>query len=67
MSFSNLLLTSIIRSSALLQRPARLALVPTSFHFLELYRFSEFQGRIKIRRKTKTDIDLCDAWFFHTW
>ena len=41
--------------------------MPTSFHFLELLLFSEFQGRIKIRRKTKTDIDLCDALFFHTW
>ena len=32
---------------------ARLALVPISFHPFELRLFSDFQGRIKIRRKTK--------------
>ena len=52
-NFSNLLLTLIIRSFALQHRPARLALVPISFHSLELFLFSYFQGRMKKDGKQK--------------
>ena len=50
MSFSNLLLSLIIRSFALQQWPARLELVPMSFDSLELLLFSYCQGRIKKKK-----------------